>query len=306
MKILREDDEVIPLFQLKEMTVHVGAEITGIDIASGVSEELFIALRDAIHRYSVIVIRDQNLTPAAQLALVKRLGPMPKEPYTKFSVPDAPELMLLSNIKENGKPIGAVDVGGMWHTDKLHTRLPNMYTMLHALQVPVKNGVALGDTLFTSVAEAYDALSDAMKQRLLPLKAIHNLAAAIERKRKKGVSNPDSDATPPEIVARRQAEHPVVAVHPITGRRCLMVTEGFTARIIGMPESESDALLEELWAHIVRPDFVYRHSWRVGDLLIWDNRSSQHLATFDYDDIPRRMHRGETMGPPPKGIALTA
>lgn len=295
-------------FRLRQLAPCIGAEITGIDVAAGLDSDTFIALRDAVHRYSVVVLPGQRLTPAQHLALVTRLGPLRESSYTRanrFSVPEQPELMVVSNIRENGQPIGLMDAGVMWHSDGTHMHHPDMYTVFYAIEVPERDGVPLGDTLFASVAEAYDALSDAMKARILPLRAVHSFEHHLDKKARLGTLK-----RPPMTAAQKaevpDVEHPVVCVHPVTGRKCLYVTEGHTARISGLPASESDALLAELWAHIARPEFVYRHSWKAGDLVIWDDRSSQHLATFDYGDIPRRMHRGETEGPAPQAAFTVA
>jgi taurine dioxygenase len=123
---------------------------------------------------------------------------------------------------------------------------------------------------------------------------VHDHDVSLARKSERGVLNRTLDRND-----HRVTKHPIIASHPITGRKCLLATEGHTARICDLPSAESDALLAELWAHVRRPEFVYRHSWRVQDLVIWDNRSSQHQAIFDYGDLPRRIHRGETTGPAP-------
>ncbi|WP_188973267.1 TauD/TfdA dioxygenase family protein [Neoroseomonas lacus] len=287
--------------QLTPLAAALGAELRGLDLGSGVTSEAATTVLEALHRYGVVVVRDQRLTPQEQLDFMERLGPVKKSSYSRansFCVPGYPDMMVISNIVEDGRNIGLMDAGAMWHADGTHMAHPDMYTALYALEVPQRAGESLGDTLFTSTAEAYDALPDALKKRVAGRSAIHSFAHHIEKKRRLGDLRrpPLTDAQKAELP---DVEHPIVAVHPVTGRKNLFVTEGHTARIAGLPPAESDELLEELWAHIRRPEFIYRHSWRVGDLLIWDNRATQHLAIFDYGDLPRKMHRVETLGPVP-------
>lgn len=279
----------------------LGAEVTGLDLGAGVTPEAVTTVLESLHRHGVIVVRDQHLTPQEQLDFMARLGPIKKSSYSRanaFCVPGYPDMMVISNVVENGRNIGLMDAGAMWHADGTHMAQPDMYTALYALEVPQRPGESLGDTLFASMAEAYDALPDSLKRRIAGRKAIHSFAHHIDKKRQLG------DLRRPPLTDAQKAElpdvqHPIVAVHPVTGRKNLFVTEGHTASIAGISPEESEELLEELWAHIRRPEFIYRHSWRVGDMLIWDNRATQHLAIFDYGDLRRRMHRVETIGPVP-------
>ncbi|MBR0663897.1 TauD/TfdA family dioxygenase [Roseomonas hellenica] len=288
--------------RVRALAPALGAEITGLDLAAGVTPEAVALVLESLHRYGVVVVRDQHLTPEEQLGFMGRLGPVKTSSYSRanaFCVPGYPDMMVISNIVENGRNIGLMDAGAMWHADGTHMARPDMYTALYALEVPQRDGKPLGDTLFASTAEAYDALPDALRERVTGRRAVHSFAHHIEKKRRLG------DLRRPPLTEAQKAElpdveHPVVARHPVTGRRTLFVTEGHTARIAGLAPEESDALLEELWAHIRRPEFIYRHSWRVGDLLIWDNRATQHLAIFDYGELRRRMHRVETIGPVPE------
>ncbi|MFT8247114.1 TauD/TfdA dioxygenase family protein [Roseomonas sp. BN140053] len=286
---------------MRALAPALGAEITGIKLGAGVTAEAVTLVLEALHRYSVVVVRDQQLTPAEQLEFMERLGPVKKSSYSRanaFCVPGYPDMMVISNIVEDGRNIGLMDAGAMWHADGTHMLHPDMYTALYALEVPHRDGQPLGDTLFASTAEAYDALPDSLRRRIAGRKAVHSFVHHLEKKRRLGDLRrpPLTDAQRAELP---DVEHPVVTVHPVTGRKNLFVTEGHTAHIVGLPLDESDTLLDELWTHIRRPEFTYRHSWRVGDLLIWDNRATQHLALFDYGDLRRRMHRVETLGPVP-------
>jgi taurine dioxygenase len=213
---------------------------------------------------------------------------------TDLAVEGVRELTVVSNIVKDGKPIGLVDAGALWHTDGSYLERPDMYTVLYSMQIPHRDGKPLGDTLWLSTAEAFDALPDATKQRIVDARAVHSLAHHIEKKREANFKAP-----PVAKNAKPDVVHPMVRTHPVTGRKCIYATEGHTKEVVGLAGSESRALLEELFAHVKRPQFIYRHQWRVGDLLIWDNCSTQHLAITDYGDLPRRLHRAGIEGPAP-------
>jgi taurine dioxygenase len=207
--------------------------------------------------------------------------------------PEHPEIYVLSNIIENGKPVGIKDAGNYWHTDLSYTRAPSRGSIMYAIEVPEKDGAPLGDTQFASTAAAYDALSPELKEKLQGLKAIHRFWDRYLRERKAAGSDvmisDERRAGTPDVV------HPVVRTHPFTGRKCLYVNEGFTVGIVGMPEDESRALLKELFAHCTKPEFTYRHQWRVGDIVMWDNCATLHRATVDYALPQRRLMQRTTL-----------
>lgn len=273
----------------------VGAEVRGIDVAAGVDAAQFQVIRDALDRHSVVLLRDQKLAPTDQIALSKRLGEMRISFYNRYAVPNHPELTVVSNIVEDGRAIGIADAGMLWHTDASYLKTPDMYTLLYSLEIPTEGGKAIGDTLFASVGAAYEALPEAERQRLDGMKAVHSLVHHIDKKARLG-NLKRAPLTEEQKKEMPDVEHPVVRTHPVTGRKGLFVTEGHTASIVGLPKDESDALLDRLWSHVKKPEFVYRHSWRVGDLLIWDNAATQHLAIFDYGDKRRRLYRAGIAG----------
>lgn len=275
----------------------VGAEIRGIDVARGLTEAEMSAVRDALHRHSVIVMRGQGLSPDDQVAFAKRLGTPRVSFFNQYAVEGCPELTVVSNIKRDGKPIGLVDAGALWHTDGSYLERPDMYTVLYALEIPHRDGAPIGDTLFVSTAAAYDDLPQETRTRIAGLRALHSITHHVEKKAAANLSKPPVDGA--QRAALPDVAHPVVRIHPVTGRKCLFVTEGHTKSIVGMPDDESARLLRELWAQITRPAFVYRHKWQVGDLLIWDNCSTQHLAVTDYGTLSRRLHRSGIAGPVP-------
>jgi taurine dioxygenase len=164
---------------------------------------------------------------------------------------------------------------------------------LRALEVPAQNGRTLGDTHFASTSAAYDALPQSMKKRLEGLMAAQSFEQHLVKTGGTGIKK-EIYAT---ANADREAIHPLVRVHPVNGRKCLYVTEGYTSRIVGLPEDESRALIAELAAQCIKPEFTYVHNWRQHDLVMWDDCSTQHRATFDYPaSAPRLMHRTTVVG----------
>jgi len=276
----------------------IGAEVTGIDAGAPISDLAMQAIWKALDDHSVIVLRDQHIFPAAQVALARRLGDMRTSFYNRYSVPGQPELSVVSNIKEGGELIGIADAGMLWHTDASYLKTPDMYTLLYGIEIPQRDGKAIGDTLFSSTWAAYESLPAETKDRIAGARAIHSFTDHLEKKRQANNLKraPLTEAQKAELP---DVDHPVVRTHPRTGRRCLFVTEGHTSTIAGLPAQESAELLRLLWDQIRKPEFHYRHSWRKGDLVIWDNCAVQHLAVFDYGDTPRRLHRAGVMGTVP-------
>jgi taurine dioxygenase len=276
----------------------IGAELSGLDLSQGVSESEMQALWKALDDFSVVVLRDQQIAPRDHVALAKRLGPIRTSFYNRYSVPGQPELSVVSNIKENGEAIGIADAGMLWHTDASYLKTPDLYTLLYGIEIPHQDGAPLGDTLFSSTWAAYEGLDGETKARIRQLRAIHSFVDHLEKKRRANNLKraPLTEAQKAELP---DVSHPVVRTHPRTGKLCLYVTEGHTSSIVGLPEDESRSLLEFLWAQIRNPEYHYRHKWRKGDLVIWDNCAVQHLAIFDYGEVPRRLHRAGVMGAEP-------
>jgi taurine dioxygenase len=282
----------------------LGAEITGIDVAGGVDEAVLIKLRDAVLRHSLVVLRNQRLTPAEQLAFTSRIetvrpAPRPAEGSHAPVVPDFPELVVVSNIVENGRKIGISDAGLLWHSDTCFQSNPELFVTLHALEIPLgEDGVALGDTRYVSTTAAYDALDQETRQRLEGLQVVQSYIWHTDKLERLGL------LTRPRLTEEQRRNtvelaHPLVRTHPITGRKLLYINEAFSACIVGWSEEDSRALLDPLLEHIKQERFMTRHRWQEGDLLIWDNAATQHLATFDYGTIRRRLHRCGTVGPVP-------
>ncbi len=292
---------VVPDIVIRRTDGPVGGEISGVDLSQPVDDGTFERIRKAYHEHSVLVFRGQKLAPAQQVAFSRRFGDLDIHVLKQFLLPDQPEKLVISNILENGKPIELADAGrvAVWHTDVSYMREPSAGSALHALEVPKNEaGEIVGDTLFASTFLAFDALSDAMKKRLEGLKAIHRMTKGYDREGDAPAMRLKYDAS--QRAQTPDQAHPLIRTHPVTGRKCIYINQLCVTGIVGMPDAESGPLLDELYAHCTRPEFIYRHKWRLGDLLMWDNCSLQHLAVQDYA-LPqrRRMHRTTIRGSVP-------
>ena len=286
------------MLTVKPTGAALGAEIGGIDLSRELDDATFDAIVEAFHRYEVVFFRDQTLTPEQHVAFSRRFGELEHHVRADRCRPGYPELFVVSNVIENGKPIGSQDAGLFWHSDLCYMAEPSRGSIFYAREVPIgDDGEPLGDTLFASATAAYAALPAETKRRIDGLQAVNSYEKGYNRERNGGKRPPLTDEQKrrtPDIA------HPVVRTHPFTGRKCLFVNEGYTSRIVGMDGPEGDALLNELLEHATDARFIYRHKWRVGDLLIWDNCATQHLAIPNYE-LPKRrvMERATVKGSRP-------
>ena len=270
----------------------IGATITGLDLGSDMSEGEFKTVRETVNARAVVVIRDQVALPSERLVTFARLFGTPQVNVRADANNEAnPEVFWVSNVHENGKPLGSHDAGRYWHSDLCYLEKPSDVTLLHALEVPAKDGVSYGATEFISATAAYDSLSDDLKEKIAGVTARNGYRYMWNRKAHEFGKRPVlSDAELKKFP--EDAVHPIVRTHPRTGRKCLYVCDGYTHAIDGWAEDESRETLDALFAHLLDPGFRYRHEWRVGDLLIWDNCAVQHKANFDYPpELRRRMQR---------------
>ena len=260
----------------------LGAEVVGVNLAEDLDEPTFRAIEAAYNTHTVIVFRQQCLTPEHLLRFARRFGPLEISPRTQFALPAYPEILLLSNIVDaHGQPIGNAEAGLTWHTDLSYTATPPRGSLLYAVEVPTNaHGETLGETWFVSTAAAYDALPPAMQQRLQGLRAIHRAGA---KQYAPGSTLADAVKHLPEVM------HPVIRTHPLTGRKAIYVRAGECVGIVGMPEEDALPLIQALSDFVIRPVFLYRHQWQVGDLLMWDNCCAQHRAIKDYALPQRRL-----------------
>jgi alpha-ketoglutarate-dependent taurine dioxygenase len=280
---------------VRKTSAACGAEIE-FDLSRPIDDSTFAELERHFHDNIVVFFRNQNLTEEQQIAFSRRFGELEIHIVKKYLLPDHPEILLISNIRdENGEHIGLADAGFTWHSDTSYRRYPSRCSLLYAKEVPDRDGRPLGDTIFANAIAAYEALSESMKHRLQGLKAIHRYAM-----RRRIDNSPRPKLTAAQLAETPDIAHPIVRTHPYTGRKALYVTVGECIGIEGMAEDEALDLIAELDAHCVKPEFCYRHQWRVGDLVMWDNASAMHLAICDYALPERRlMHRTTVIGTQP-------
>jgi taurine dioxygenase len=281
--------------QVIQANAPLGAEVV-FDLSRQIDDATFRAIEDAFHDNIVVVFRNQHLTNEEQIAFSRRFGALEVHIVKKYLLPDHPEILLVSNIRnEANEHIGLADAGFTWHTDVSYRKNPSRCSLLYAKEVPEENGVTLGNTLFCNTIEAYEVLPEALKQFLQGKQAIHRYS---ERMRIAGSPRPKLTAA--QLAETPDVSHPIVRTHPSTGRKSLYVTKGECIGIEGVPDNEGKAVIEELHDHCIRPEFLYRHQWQVGDLLMWDNATSMHLAICDYALPERRlMHRTTVIGTVP-------
>ena len=272
-----------------------GAEID-FDLSTSIDDGAFAELERAFHDNIVVFFRDQRLSNEQHIAFSRRFGELEIHIVKKYLLADYPEILLISNVRDaQGEHIGLADAGFTWHSDVSYRRRPSRCSLLYAREVPHRDGKPLGDTVFANTIAAYDALAEPMKRRLAGRKAIHRYAM-----RRRVENSPRPKLTAAQLAETPDVSHPIVRTHPYTGRKALYVTAGECIGIEGMPDDEALPLIAELDAHCVRPGFCYRHRWRVGDLVMWDNASAMHLAICDYALPERRlMHRTTVIGSEP-------
>jgi taurine dioxygenase len=265
--------------QIRKIEPRIGAEVTDVDVTRLTADEW-----DSMYRAwldgNVLIVRDQKLSIEQYLDYSRRFGRLKPHRVRRTRHPDHPELTLMGvgAKKADGKVDTAIyDRGANWHTDSPWDTEICKGTQLYALAIPSYGG----DTLFANMYAAYDALPDKLKQRMDGLQA----EFAYGGRTRQGI-----ELLEPEDQARPPAVHPLVRVHAETGRKSLYVNRVHILRIVGMPEKESDALIEELFSYMLQPGAQYRHQWRVGDIVIWDNRCSIHSATGGYPLNENRIH----------------
>ncbi|MGE4239137.1 TauD/TfdA dioxygenase family protein [Ramlibacter sp.] len=283
----------------------LGHEVRGVDL-NALDDATFGEIADTFDKYGVIVIRGQSLLPRQQVDFSRRFGSLDRFVLDRFNMKELPEVFVLSNIIEDGKPVGMSDAGRYWHSDMWVSDKPPRGSILYSVEVPHRGDEPLGDTYFASTAYAYDTLPQATKDRIENLSAVFSSRLYAEYVG----HNTVKDVHTKEIVEARkniqdrEITHRLVRRHPITGRKCLYVVEGVISHIVGMSRAESKALLDELLAHIVRPEAVYRHRWKVGDVVMWDNYAAVHRATGDFELPQRRLMHRTTLSAP--GAAANA
>jgi taurine dioxygenase len=273
--------------QIRRVSGAVGAEISGIDLAAGVSDATIAAIRQAWLEHGVLFFRNQPLEPGAFQAFAERFGEVVEYPFVK-GIEGHPLIIPVLKLAHE-----KVNFGGIWHTDTAYLDVPPMASMLIARELPPFGG----DTLFASGYAAFEALTPAMQRMLEGLTGVNASAKAdVTRTREDRIKDGPAAAPRKDLVA----EHPVVRTHPETGRKALYVNFGHTMRFAGMTEEESRPLLEFLFVHQVKPEFTCRFIWQVGDIAFWDNRCVLHNPVNDYHGYKRSMHRVTLKGDRPR------
>ena len=281
-------------FAIKPFDAALGAEVLGLDLSLPLGDDDFARLHRAHLMHHVLVFRDQHITPAQQVEFSRRFGPLQIHVLRQFQLPTQPEVLIVSNIRENGQPIGLGDAGHFWHSDLSYKETPSLGSMLHAQELPADGS---GDTLFANQHTAWEQLPAHLRRAVEGAKAEHSYLARYADLQKKSPWRPN--LTQAQIDEVKPVVHPVVRTHPETGRKALFVSEHFTTRIVGLPEGESRALLAELFDHSTRPEHIYRHQWQPHDMVFWDNRSLMHLAAGCPDDQRRKLYRTTIEGDVP-------
>ncbi|HEY6343784.1 MAG TPA: TauD/TfdA family dioxygenase [Bryobacteraceae bacterium] len=285
------------MWSVKPSGEALGCWIEGLDLSKPFGRgKLGFTLR-ALADHGVVCFPGQCLSAAEQVAFSRAFGELEVHVSGVFQEPGHPEMMILSNMVRDGKPVGLADAGQDWHTDMSFSKMIAFVNVLYALKVPHREGRPLGATLFANMAEAYDTLPDDVKRRIEGRSATHDFEKFWEMMRSRGGAA--SSRAPLTDAQRRQkppVSHPMVMVHPISGRRSLYADPGYTVRIDDMPEAESEELLQFLFQHQLQPRFQFAHHWSERDVLVWDNLWTLHNAEADYRaDEPRLIKRCQAM-----------
>lgn len=276
-------------FQTEKLGPHMAAAVSGIDLNEPADEATQAALTGVLHDNLVMCIRDQHLAPPVFLAAMSKFGtPMLRKQLAR--TPECAEVNIISSEDRDVLGDGKKIVNGAnWHTDDSFMRTPCSLTMLYGVEVPSRGG----DTQFTNMYAAYEDLPDKTKARIDPMRVIHKYSSSRKLSR---ISTRPAE----EMAAMPEATHPLVRTHPDTRRRSLYLNPNRMEQIVGLDRDESDTLLDELIAHATQPRYEYRHVWRQGDIVIWDNRCTMHKANADYPEGERRlMHRVIVAGTEP-------
>lgn len=269
----------------KKLASGIGTEILNVNLAEDLDDATFAEIEQAWREDPVLLFRGQSLDHHAHVRFSERFGPLDDHSsIPRLRDQTFHQILPVTNQEVAGR---RQPVGRQWHSDLSTTLHPARGSLLRCEVIPEVGG----DTMFANMYLAYDTLSDKMKEIIEPLWAVHDLTLAHHNR-----GRPDIDEvrknTPP-------VAHPIVRVHPETGRKALYVSEMTCGSIVGLTDEEARPILEYLFRHSVRPEFTYRHRWQPGDLIAWDNRCTMHLALDDYDlDVPRRLYRTTLLGEP--------
>jgi alpha-ketoglutarate-dependent taurine dioxygenase len=267
----------------------LGATIEGLDLSRPLEAGEVESVVQALGRYGVVCFPRQKLTARQQRDFAARFGELEinvaSGPYQE---PGIPEVMTLSNIVKDGKPIGLADAGQDWHTDMSYSKTIAFANVLYALEVPRRHGKTLGDTEFSSMQAAYDGLPEDLRKKLEGMTVLHDFNKFWEMmRREKGSQRPP--LTEAQRKQKPPVSHPIFLEHPITRRKVLYANPGYSMRINELPQQESDRILEFLFEHQLKHEYRYRHQWSEGDVLMWENFGTIHNAIADYGPGEHRL-----------------
>ncbi|OZI43243.1 TauD/TfdA dioxygenase family protein [Bordetella genomosp. 4] len=266
----------------------MGATIYDIDLSQPLTEERYRTIEQALGRYGVVSFPKQTLTAKQLRDYAENFGTLEINVANMFHDPDYPEVMILSNIKEDGKPIGLSDAGQDWHTDMSYSKTIAFSNILYGIQIPMRNGEPLGNTEFCNMHAAYEGLPEELKQELEGMTITHDFNKFWEMmRREKGSTRPP--LTEEQRKRKPPVSHPVFLTHPITGRKVLYANPGYSMRINELSEARSNEVLEFLFQHQLQEKYRYRHRWAQGDVLMWDNMGTIHNAVADYRPDEHRL-----------------
>ena len=280
-------------FEVRRLGRTFFAEVVGLDLARPLDEATFARVKQAHLEHGVLVFRDQRLTPEQHIAFSARFGALQVHPMGQFNLEGAPQILLVSNDRQaDGRPVGIADAGRYWHTDMSYMKEPALGSLLYARAIPD----AGGDTMFCDMTAACADLPPDMRRKLAGLTALHHFASRWARESSKyGVRPPQ---TREEQERNPPVEHPMIRTHPATGQPALYAG-GFAVRVKDLSDDESKALLDWVEAWVTQDKYVYRHHWRLHDLVFWDNRRVMHHATEYPVEQRRHMHRTTVKGDAP-------
>ncbi len=279
------------MLEIRKLGEALGAEIGGLDLSKTIEPEAFARIRTAWLENLVIRIRGQKLTDPQLLAFSQHFGeldPPGPNPLGRPFLADHPEMNVISNIKENGVPIGGLGDGeAIWHADMTYVERPPMAAILYAIEIPP----AGGDTYWANMYAAHETLPADLERRIEGREAIHDATYNSAGARRKGYQEVSDPRAAPG------ARHPLVRTHPETGRKSLFLGRRRNSYVVGLELEESEELLDALWAHATQPRFTFRQAWRVGDVLVWDNRCTLHRRDAFDPRARRLLHRTQVRAP---------
>ena len=259
----------------------LGARVEGLDLAQPLGNERFLALEQALGKYGVLSFPLQTLTALQLKNFSERFGRLEINVANLYQQPGIPEVMILSNKVENGKPLGMSDAGQDWHTDMSYSSMIAFTNVLYGIEIPHRDGQPLGNTEFCNMHAAYADLPEELKTQLAGMTVTHDFAKFWDKmRREKGSTRPP--LTNAQRAAKPPVSHPIFLTHPITSKKVLYANPGYSMRINELPEAESDRILAFLSEHQLQAKYQYRHRWAVGDVLMWDNMGTLHNAVPDY------------------------